>query len=307
MSLGSWSAWSPPPMVVSVHRPPSQPALLRHSFSGGRSSSSAAAAANSVEGTGVLKPAVHAAADLLTPMQQTRGVSLDSAVSTAHKRGCSPTDLPGTSAGVDVRELRDSLLHELQDCTNGQQRLHVEVKQHQQFVQEGLARVEKTLAELCEELPQLREQFSAQTREITRISELQSSCFRKAEELERGLAEESEARYDAERAHNSDLLGWGNHVATKVDALEAAVAEVRRQQQQQQQQQQQAKRSGTGSSTSPPSPLIMSVCGSQSESGRGLLTSRSDSSSRPRTPSRVRQVVLNDRARRCLGGSPSTA
>jgi len=79
------------------------------------------------------------------------------------------------------------------------------------------------------------------------------------------------------------------------------------QQHQQQQQQQQAKRSGTGSSTSPPSPLIMSVCGSQSESGRGLLTSRSDSSSRPRTPSRVRQVVLNDRARRCLGGSPSTA
>jgi len=184
-----------------------------------------------------MKPAVHAAADFVTPMLQTRGLSHDSAVSTVHKRGCGPTDLAGLPAAADVRELRDLLVRELQECASEQQQLHVEVKQHQQFVHEWFTRVEKTLASLCEELPRLREQYVVQTREITRIGELQSSCSRRAEELERGLAEESEARYDAERAHNSDLLGWGNHVAARVETLEAAVAEVRRQQEQQQQQQ----------------------------------------------------------------------
>jgi len=182
-----------------------------------------------------MKPAVHAAADFVTPMLQTRGLSHDSAVSTVHKRGCGPTDLAGLPAAADVRELRDLLVRELQECASEQQQLHVEVKQHQQFVHEWFTRVEKTLASLCEELPRLREQYVVQTREITRIGELQSSCSRRAEELERGLAEESEARYDAERAHNSDLLGWGNHVAARVETLEAAVAEVRRQQEQQQQ------------------------------------------------------------------------
>jgi len=170
-------------------------------------------------------------------MLQTRGVSLDSAVSTVHKRGCGPTDVAGLQASVDVKELRDLLHRELQECTSGQQQLQAEVKQHKQFVQEWLTRVERTLAELCEELPQLREQCLAQTREISRIGDLQNSCSRRAEELERGLAEESEARYDAERAHNSDLLGWGNHVAARVETLEVAVVELRRQQQQQQQQQ----------------------------------------------------------------------
>merc|ERR1712008_555706 len=72
-------------------------------------------------------------------------------------------------------------------------------------------------------------------------------------------------------------------------------------------QQQQAKKPGPGSTARPSSPLAVSAGSGHGEAGRGLSTSRSESSSRPRTPNRVRQVVLNDRARRCLGGPSATA
>jgi len=90
-----------------------------------------------------------------------------------------------------------------------------------------MSHVDESLGELREDLSRMQQDFAMQVREIGRISELQLSYCRRAETLEQGLAEESEARRESERAQTCDLLGLGRHLTSRIQNMEGSLTEVR--------------------------------------------------------------------------------
>jgi len=89
-----------------------------------------------------------------------------------------------------------------------------------------MSHVDDSLGELREDLSRLQEDFARQAREIGRINELQLGCCRRVEGLEQGLAEESEARRESERAQTCDLLGLGRHLTTRIQNMEGSLSEA---------------------------------------------------------------------------------
>jgi len=118
-------------------------------------------------------------------------------------------DIQAVNATVD--ELREMILREVRDSNS--QLSH---------------RMDDMLAEVRGELSNMQQECSSQRREIESLRELQAACYSRHECLERGLAEESEARYDAERAHISDLQALREQVVSEMLRMQEVLPEVQR-------------------------------------------------------------------------------
>merc|ERR1719230_2405651 len=84
--------------------------------------------------------------------------------------------------------------------------------------------MDEALIELRSELPRLRQEVQDLHSLANKVNDTASSIQARTEGLERGLAEECEARYDAEKAMGNDMREM---VSEEMQRVTAAIAELR--------------------------------------------------------------------------------
>lgn len=139
-----------------------------------------------------------------------------------------------SSGGMDsqgratiLEEVRELIRAETRERLELQRAVRTDLQAQQDSVRRLATTLEDSLAVLRRDVPALQEELAMQKRDFEAQSEELQRGQARAESLERGLAEESEARYDAERAQGSDLHQLRDLFSAELGQAHGSIAEVR--------------------------------------------------------------------------------
>merc|ERR1719247_1586810 len=150
-------------------------------------------------------------------MQSDRAATLSEPEPTP-SRNVSACESP-MDAGSHIAQVQELSMREMRERMEGEEVLRL---------QEGLVRVtgrvDEALIELRSEMPRIRQEIATKTTELEKVDLVQNQILARVDALERGLAEETAARYGAEKSQTQDMR---ESVAAEVQRLNSAIVETR--------------------------------------------------------------------------------